>query len=96
MDSLQIFKEKAINNYLSSIDMNNMNIKQMKEDLKKLLGEEPAIRLNYVQEKTLNEAGDEEKTVERLDKVFITFTINKELLPGKEMPFPITKEFIVD
>ena len=95
MDSLQAFKEKAINNYLSGIDMQDMNINQMKSDLKSLLGEEPAIKLNYIQEKSLNEAGDEEKIIETLDTVTITFTINKELLPGKEMPFPISKDFIV-
>jgi len=95
MDNLQVFKEKAINNYLSSIDMTDMNIQQMKNDLKSLLGEEPAIKLNYVKDKTLNEAGDDEKIIERVDTVTVTFTINKELLPGKEMPFPISKDFIV-
>ena len=96
MDNLQAFKEKTINNYLSNVDLTNMNIQQMKDDLKILIGEEPAIMLNYINEKSLNEDGSEGKRIEKLDSFTITFTINKELLPGKEMPFPISKKFIVD
>jgi len=91
-----MFKEKTINNYLSSIDLTNMNIKQMKNDLKTLIGEEPAIKLNYIKEKTLYETENEERTIEKLNSITITFTINREILPGREMPYPISKEFIVD
>ena len=95
MDNLQAFKEKAINNYLSNIDLTNISVKQMKNDLKVLLGEEPAIKLNYINEKLLNEDGNKEKIVEKLDSITIIFTINKELIPGTDTPFPITKTFIV-
>jgi len=96
MDNIQAFKEKQINTYLSSIDLTNMDIKQIKQDLRNLIGEEPAVQLNYINEKPLNEDGSEGKRVEKLDSVSITFTINKELLPGQEIPFPITKKFLVD
>ena len=96
MDNLQAFKEKQINTYLASVDLTDMNIKQIQQDLKNLIGEEPAVKLNYVNEKLLNEDGSEGKRVERLDSVSITFTINKELLPGQEIPFPITKNYLVD
>jgi len=95
MNDIQLFKEKQINDYLSNIDLLNMNISQMKSELKSLLGEEPAIKLNYVNDKMITEDGNSEKIVERLDTVTIIYTINKELIPGKEMPFPISKTFIV-
>jgi hypothetical protein len=95
MDSLQAFKEKAINNYISSVDMTDMDINTMKNELKVLIGEEPAIQLNYENEKMMNEDGSVDKRVSKLDSVTVTFTINKEFLPGKEMPFPISKTFIV-
>ena len=96
MDNLQVFKEKQINTYLSSVDLTNMNIKQIQQELKQLIGEEPAVKLNYINEKSLNEDGSEGKRIEKLDSVSITFTINKELLPGQEIPFPITKNYLVD
>jgi len=96
MDSLQQIKEKAINNYLSSIDLVDMDINQMKQDLKSLLGEEPAIRLNYVTSQAINEDGSKAKKIEKVDSISITFTINKEIIPGSEIPFPITKDFLVD
>ena len=96
MDNLQVFKEKQINTYLSSVDLTDMNIKQIQQELKQLIGEEPAVKLNYINEKSLNEDGSEGKRIEKLDSVSITFTINKELLPGQEIPFPITKNYLVD
>ena len=69
---------------------------QIKQELRSLIGEEPAVQLNYINEKPLNEDGSEGKRIEKLDSISITFTINKELLPGKEIPFPITKKFLVD
>ena len=49
MDTLQQFKEKVINDYLSSIDMTSefLDTTQIKNDLKSKLGEEPAIQFNY-------------------------------------------------
>ena len=96
MDNLQEFKEKQINTYLSSVDLTDMNIKQIQQDLRQLIDEEPAIKLNYISEKSLNEDGSEGKRIEKLDSVSVTFTINKELLPGQEIPFPITKNYLID
>ena len=95
MNDIQIFKEKEINNYLSNIDLTNMDINSMKMELKGILGEEPAIKLNYVTETLLNEDGSDSKKIEHLETVTVTFTINKELIPGKDIPFPISKTFVV-
>ena len=96
MDNLQLFKEKAINNYLSTISLVDIDVAQMQKDLKSLLGEEPAIKLNYVSSQAINEDGSKAKKIEKVDSISITFTINKEIMPGNEIPFPITKDFLVD
>lgn len=97
MDSLQQFKIKAINDYLSSIDMTSekLNLQQIKQELKSKLGEEPAIRFNYKTDESLNENGSVYKKIERLESMTIIFTVDKEILPGQTAPFPIEQTFIV-
>jgi len=91
-----MFKEKQINDYLSSIDMTNLDANQIKKDLKAKLGEEPAIKFNYKQEQMLKEDGSEEKIrIEKLESLTIIFTVEREIMPGQTAPFPITQTFIV-
>ncbi|NPV13286.1 MAG: hypothetical protein HPY57_16115, partial [Ignavibacteria bacterium] len=71
VDNLQNFKEKQINDYLSSIDMTDIDINQIKRDLKHKLGEEPAIKMNYKNEKMVKEDTGEKVIVEKLE----SFTI---------------------
>ena len=59
----------------------------IKYDLKCLLGEEPAIRLNYRREELVNEGGKESKKLERLESISIFYTYENELnqlLPTEE------------
>jgi hypothetical protein len=96
MDNIQMFKEKQINDYLSSIDLSNIDANQIKIDLKNKLGEEPAIKLNYIREDMITEDGNKNgKKIEHLESMTIIFTVDKEILPGQTAPFPITKTFIV-
>ena len=96
MDAIQMFKEKQINDYLSSIDMSNLDPDQIKRDLKRLLGEEPAVRLNYSNESILNEDGSKsKKRLDKLDSMTIIFTVDREIMPGTTAPFPVTQTFIV-
>jgi len=96
MDNLQMFKEKAINDYLSSIDMSNLDADQIKRDLKSKLGEEPAIKFNYVQNEMLKEDGSNEKIrIEKLESLTIIFTVEREIMYGQTAPFPVTQTFIV-
>jgi len=93
-----MFKEKQINDYLSSIDMSEeyLDINQIINDLKIKLGEEPAIKFNYVSETLLKEDGSKEKIkIEKLDSMTIIFTVDKEIMPGTTAPFPVTQTFIV-
>lgn len=94
-DALQIFKEKQINDYLSSIDMTDINIEQVKKDLKTKLGEEPAIKFNYINEQIIKEGTSEKVRVEKLQSVTIIFTVEREIVPGFSSPFPVSQTFIV-
>jgi len=97
MDNLQQFKEKVINDYLSSIDMTAeyLDPEQIKRDLKSKLGEEPAIKFNYINTEMIKEDSGEKVRVEKLDSMTIIFTVNREIAPGQTAPFPITQTFIV-
>ena len=98
MDNLQMFKEKQINDYLSSIDMSEefLDMNQIKIDLKAKLGEEPAIKFNYVSDTMLKEDGSKEMIrVEKLESMTIIFTVDKEISPGNTAAFPVTQTFIV-
>ena len=97
MDPLQQFKEKAINDYLSSIDMTSefLDIDQIKQDLKSKLGEEPAIKFNYKREESVNEGTGEKISVEKLESMTIIFTIDREIIPGKNQPMPVSQTFLV-
>lgn len=95
IDNLQIFKEKQINDYLSSIDMTNLDVDQIKRDLKSKLGEEPAIKMNYLNEQMVKEGTSEKIRVEKLESVTIIFTVEREIAPGLTAPFPVSKTFLI-
>jgi hypothetical protein len=76
MDSFKIYKEQLLNNYISGIDdLSNVNYNQMKLELKNILGEEPAIKINYIKEKGINENNGETIEYEKMESITILFTI---------------------
>ncbi len=88
-------KEKAINNYMSEVDLENLDANQIKNDLQQIIGEIPAIKLNYEQETILNEAGaDTGKKLEKLESIELIFTYEKEI-GGKNIPIPVNKKFFI-
>ena len=91
-DNLQQFKEQQINNYLSTVDISEIDVQQMKRDLRVLIGEEPAIRLNYEREQVINEDGSKGKSIETIKSFTVIFTIEKE---GYNMPFPVEETYII-
>lgn len=95
MDNLQAFKQEQINSYFSNMDLTNININQIKSDLKRYLGEEPAVRLNYIKHKLINEDGSGIKDVEKLESVTIIYTVEKEISDNRTAPFPVQETFII-
>jgi len=69
-------KEYSIREYISKIDFKNddWRLSQLKEDLRKFLGEEPAIDIIYKKDVMVNEFSGEAKEIMEVDKIQIVFT----------------------
>lgn len=69
-------KEYSIREYISKIDFKNddWKLSQLKEDLRRFLGEEPAIDIIYKKDVMVNEFTGEAKEIMDIDKIQIVFT----------------------
>jgi len=69
-------KEQSIRNYVSSIDFNrdDWRLPQIKEDMRKFLGEEPGIDIIYKKDVILNEFLGEAGEIKKVEKISIVFT----------------------
>ena len=70
------YKEDAITNYIKSIDFNSdFNVNEMKRSLKMILGEEPAVKLEWTADTIINEvSGKKEGRVEKLMSVKVFYS----------------------
>lgn len=68
-------KEQAIRKYITNIDFksNEWGITSIKEDMKKFLGEEPAIDLTYIKDVMLNEKTGKPQEILNIEKIKIVF-----------------------
>lgn len=94
MDNVRAFKEKVVNDYLSQIDYQTIDVNQIQEDLQRLLGEKPAIQLNYKQDTLLTEDGSKPKKLEKLESITVVFTY-ETLVGNQSVPVPVRETFIV-
>ena len=67
-------KEYLINEYMKDVDGKNISVSKIKEDLKKILQEEPFVELEYETEYVLNEINKETEKKESLTKVKIFYS----------------------
>ena len=69
-------KEESIRNYILSIDFNrdDWKLPQIKEEMRKFLGEEPGIDIIYKKDVIINEILGEAKEFKKIEKVEIVFT----------------------
>lgn len=71
-------KEMVIKQYISNIDFNNDDWKmsKIKEDMRKLLGEEPGVDIIYRNDVVVNEVFGKQssKEVKTIEKISIVFT----------------------
>jgi threonine aldolase len=69
-------KEIAIRDYISKIDFKNddWKISEMKENMRRFLGEEPGIDVIYKKDVMVNEVSGEAKEFVDVDKIQIIFT----------------------
>jgi hypothetical protein len=68
-------KEEAIREYISNIDFrsDDWSLSKMKEDMRRFLGEEPGIDINYKKDVFINEVKGEAEEIKSLEKVSIVF-----------------------
>jgi len=59
-----------------SVDFNgeNWKVSKFKEDMRKFLGEEPGIQIDYKKDVILNEVKGEAEEVKKIEKISIVFT----------------------
>ena len=69
-------KEESIRNYILSIDFNrdDWKLPQIKEEMRRFLGEEPGIDIIYKKDVIINEILGEAKEFKKIEKVEIVFT----------------------
>jgi hypothetical protein len=69
-------KEIAIRDYISKINFkqDDWKLSQLKEDMRKFLGEEPGIDVIYKKDVMVNEVSGEAKEFVDVDKIQIIFT----------------------
>ncbi len=69
-------KEMAIRDYISKIDFKNddWKLSELKENMRKFLGEEPGIEVVYKKDVMVNEVSGESKEFVDVDKIQIIFT----------------------
>lgn len=105
MDELKMIKEKAVNDYISNIDLENIDVDRIKKDLQGIIQEIPAVKLNYIQQELLTEENGEQvkKKMEKLDSLEITFTYDRTMevkTPNGEIKsqtyyLPYTKKYLI-
>lgn len=68
-------KESSIRDYISHIDFRNddWKISKIKEDMRRFLGEEPAIDIIYKKDVLINEDAQEAKEIMDIYKVEVVF-----------------------
>jgi hypothetical protein len=69
-------KEIAIRDYISKIDFKNddWKLSELKENMRRFLGEEPGIDVIYKKDVMVNEVSGESKEFVDVDKIQIIFT----------------------
>jgi hypothetical protein len=68
-------KESLIREYILGINFNGeWGISKMKEDMKRFLGEEPGIDVQWEKDAILNEDTGQPEVIEKMKKISIVFT----------------------
>lgn len=80
-------KSNAIKEYISHIDFKNddWSIHQMEKDMKKILGETPAIDVSYKKDVMVNEISGESREIKKLNKIGIVFTDDDDQIKKYEI-----------
>ena len=94
MDDIKIFKEKIINDYIyNNIDLTHTGVSDIRNGLRNLLGEEPAIKFVYRENMQINEvSGKRERLNNELESIEIYYTY----IGSDNMPHASHMKYIVN
>lgn len=70
-------KKESIKSYISKVnfkDESKWSLRQLKLDLRNILGEEPAIKISHKKDVYINELIGESQEIQKMEKISITFT----------------------
>tara|TARA_R110000772_G_scaffold47449_5_gene108529 strand:- start:2443 stop:2727 length:285 start_codon:yes stop_codon:yes gene_type:complete len=83
-------KEQIITSYLSKIDFtkDGWGYRKIQEDLRKLIGEAPAMNFNYKKDVVLNEFNSEAKEISVIESIDVIYTPNLDE-KGKKLTYEI-------
>lgn len=75
-----MIKENYIKEYLSNINfkLNDWSVDTIKDDLKKILGEYPAVDVVYKKDVSINETTGEAEEIHGIEKFSVVFTNEQE------------------
>ena len=94
MDDIKIFKEKIINDYIyNNIDLTHTGVSDIRNGLRNLLGEEPAIKFVYRENMQINEVSDKR---ERLNNELESIEIYYTYIGSDNMPHASHMKYIVN
>lgn len=92
----KVYKEQLISNYFSSIDTRNIDALQIRKDLKRILQEEPSVRLNYKKDYLMLEDGSKtSERVESMHSVTITYAYDSVDENGEPCILPAQDTFLI-
>ena len=75
MDEVKLLRNQQINDFMSGFEnLNDVNVDELEEGLKLILGETPAIDFEYGVDYQLNEATGDEDKIHELKKIHILYT----------------------
>lgn len=76
MNPVVELKRKQINDYISSLELNedSINVSQIKNDLSIILNEKPGVELKYTKESLITEGGARKISSGKLESITIFYT----------------------
>lgn len=83
-------KEMSIREYISKIDFrrDDWKLSQIKEDMRRFLGEEPGIDIIYKKDVMINEVTGKAQEIKDIDRICIVFTDTDDRF--KKIEFSVT------
>lgn len=75
MNEITLLRNRQINDFMANfMDLNNVDVKDIQEGLRNILGETPGVDFEYGVDLQLNESTGDEDRIEGLKKIHVYYT----------------------